>query len=249
MHEQEEYVSVELKRLVNEALGKNDKAFPLTLFETRIFSSLHDKLSHYLPVADVSLIISDLRKDFLAGFSHPSAQNLHKLASKCVLCQDVDGSAIDPWWNLYDPDLMIVVENPSTVAANKELLISTLKEAGFKSNRVCLTFASRCPVKGSPEDDVYANCSSWLHTEVVSLNPKLIVTLGSKPYGVLSGDVISKMTDVEGKVLWFGAFPICPAMSLNWYARSSDGENKRILRVFKTAYRFLYSSEVSNERS
>lgn len=247
--QESEYSQVETSELIEEALSARP-TLPQSWLETRIYERLYTSLSKYLDRPDLLFALSELRGEFLEGFTHTTPQKLHDVCSRCRLCDKVGHPATVPSWNVTDPDLMIVVENPTVITRHSEFLVTALKAAGFKSNRCMLTYMTRCAIEVKEiEPEFIANCTPYLHTEMTACNPKLVLLLGSKVWGAVTGDVTHKISDLEGEVTWFGMFPLLSGMSLAWYSYSADNSpnrgNGRFVDLLSTAYSFLYTSEKS----
>ncbi len=242
--QEQEYQSVETAELVSEALAKR-AALPMGWLETRLYGDLYESLSKYMDRTDLLVMLSDQRNRFLEGFTRTTPENLHNVCKRCRLCEGVKHPAIDPGWNLVDPDLMIVVENPTVSSYAMPFLTASLKQAGFKSDRVMLTYMTRCPVDTQDLTSTHiANCTPYLHSEMQACNPKLVLVLGAKTWGAVTGDVTHKISEVESEIIWFGLFPLLPGMSLAWYLRtaenSDDKDNNRFVRLLNAAHNFLY---------
>ncbi len=251
MEEQEdlkelEYSDVEVVELIQAALN-NRSTLPITFLETKLYEELYDGLQNYMDRVDILLLLSELRPKLLSGFSRITPQNLHQICRSCRKCDNTSGHAIDPTWNISDPDLMIVIENPEIFRLYKDFLIASLKQVGFKSDRCMLTYATRCPI---PSQDIttdnLSSCIPYLHDEISATNPKLILVLGSRIWGPLTGDVVNKISDIENSLSWIGLNAFLPGMSLAWYARSAehakDKQNNKLVDLLNSAHNFLYSS-------
>jgi uracil-DNA glycosylase len=213
----------------------------MTVLETSLYGDLYESLSKYMNRVDLVYMLSELRANFLRGYTHTSPEALHNVCRSCRKCEGVSHPATDPMWKYVDPDLMIVLENPTVYEQHKEILIASLKKAGFSSKTCMLTYLTRCPVQSTEIKDEYiANCVPYLHAEMQSSNPKLIVPMGAKCWSGVSGDITHKISEMEKKLVWFGLYPCIPAMSLSWYSR---GDLKRLDEIFISAYHFLYKSK------
>lgn len=216
----------------------------MTVLETSLYKDLYESLSKYMNRADLLFMLSELRSDFLRGYTHTPPETLQNICRSCRKCDKVKDRAVDPQWKYEQPDLMIVVENPTVFEQHKSFLIQSLKKAGFSSQTTMLTYLTRCPIVSTEiEDSHIENCVPYLHAEIQSSNPKLIVPMGSKCWTGVSGDGTHKISELEKKLVWFGLYPCMPAMSLAWYSR---GDSKRLDDLFVSAYHFLYKSMRDN---
>lgn len=243
----EEYSSVEVAELVAEALS-DSPTMPVSWLETRLYEGLYNKLSKYMDRNDLLVALTDLRTDFFEGFTHTTPESLHKVCKRCRLCEGVKHPASTPSWNVVDPDLMIVVENPTVALAYSDFLTTALKSVGFAGDRCMLTYLTRCPAPNNEiEDQWIANCTPYLHSEMQACSPKLTLSLGAKCWGAITGDYHHRISDVEGDITWFGLYPMLPGMSLAWYAyganKSSNRGNGKFIDLLTVAHNFVYTQQ------
>jgi DNA polymerase len=142
-----------------------------------------------------------------------------------------------PKWNVKNPDVLFITDNPSLDSDSVSFFLSSLKEVGFESSNVCLTYVNRCPVKRKYTNQEVFNCSPYLHNEIQLLNPKLIVTLGSVPLISLLGlDV--KLKEYRGNLTWLGYWPIIPTYSPIYAVRNGQNFQEQFLSDIKSAHNF-----------
>lgn len=245
---EKEYSSVEVSDLIQAALDRKP-ILNHSWLETRLYEWLFDALPKYMNKADVVYMLSDLRSEFMQGFTHTTAENLHKVCSRCRLCDIPKHDVITPIWNLSDPDLMIVIDNPSMLKQYGSFLSGALKDSGFKSDRIMVTYLTRCEMSVKAiENQFIANCAPFLFSELNAVNPKLVLPMGPAVWGALSGDVINKISDVEGELRFIGLFPYIPTKSLGYYSYQADkGHNSRLAEILSSAHNFLYNSPEQEE--
>ncbi len=234
-------------RIVAEAL-QNHSVLPLSFIETGLFDRLSSLLSRYMNDADVTWMMSELKSEFLGGFTKVSTEQLHTIVHNCIKCSSVERPPQLPLWNKADPDLMIVAENPSSVTKYLSGLITELKSAGFSSQRCMLTYVTRCSIV-KPDEQIIRNCIPYLHTEIACVNPRLIMTLGLPSYAALTGDSNAKLNDVRSNIFWFGPYPILPEVSLAYdYHAQQKGEkvSSSLSSSLATAKTFLYGGKQTN---
>lgn len=238
----EEYDPNEVMRIVQQAL-QDQSILPLTFIETTIFERLTDLLARYMNAQDVTWMISELRQEFFSGFTKMTPQKMYTIIKHCVKCTSmVEAPPVLPSWNCTDPDLMIVAANPLSVGQYSSLLTSSLKQAGFSSQRCVLTYVTRCGSK-NPDLQIIKNCLPYLHTEIAVLNPKLIMPLGMGAYSALTGDSVSKFNDVKGSITWMGPYAILPEASLASFVfaqEKTQSLQSHLLSSLSTAHSFLY---------
>lgn len=243
MGDVEEFDPVEISRIVSVALKQNN-ATHMSFIDVKVLEQLHKILPKYLNTADCSYIISEIREELYDGFGISDSSSLHTAISRCVRCKaDLNPDPQTPVWNVVDPDLLLVAMNPSSIGSYQNLLIQGLKDSGFKSNRCCLTYVTRCPIQKDISSSCVENCVAYLHTEIHALKPKLIITLGLDSYGATTGNYVAKSKELIGKVRWFGMYPILHQHSLGYAQRMIDNNNSfsdQFNSVFQTAYKFVY---------
>lgn len=244
----DEFDPSEVALIIAQALA--DKTIlPLSFVETKLFDKLNSLLVRYHSQADTTYIISELKNEFLGGFTKMSSSQLHGIIHHCVQCESLPHPPVLPSWNTVDPDMMIVVENPSKTVHFMPFLKSSLKDAGFSSQRCMLTYMSRCVVD-KPTATTIKSCLPYLHTEMAVIKPKLILTLGLSCYAAITGDGGSQLNDIRGSILWFGPYAVLPEASLgagSYAQQKNQGLQSYLTGPLGTAYTFLYGSESRNK--
>lgn len=205
--------------------------------ETDMLELLSDHLSNKIPLSAVSEIYQDLRLDLLSRKSNHQIKDLHTVILNCRKCEMQQTTPELPKWNVKNPDVLFITDNPSLDSDSVSFFLSALKEAGFESSNVCLTYVNRCPVKRKYTNQEVFNCSPYLHNEIQLLNPKLIVTLGSVPLISLLGlDV--KLKEYRGNLTWLGYWPIIPTYSPIYAVRNGQNFQDQFLSDIKSAHNF-----------
>lgn len=222
-----EFNEEELNALIDEALSNKDRAHPfssasshLGFAETDLLESLHSRLSMRFTESHVNDIFKDVRSEILSRKVSISLKDIHTITKNCNLCK-IDSSAELPKWNTENPDIVVVVDNPSLPAEAISIMVEAFKNCELSSSQLCLTYVNRCPVKRKYENQEIINCSSYLHQELQILNPKLIVSLGALPASVLFGSAI-KIKDFRGKITWLGYWPILSTYSPMYVLKSGS---------------------------
>lgn len=228
-------------RIVANAL-EDRKVLPMTFIETTLFDRLSSLLSKYMNEADVIWVISQLRSEFLSGFTHMTSSQLQTIIHNCVKCPSTVKPPTQARWNLDDPDLLLIVPNPNIIEQYGSDLVNALKRAGFNSSRCALSYVTRCSASQLTED-IITQCIPYLHTEIAILNPKLILTLGKVCYSALTGNDVAKLNDVRGQILYFGPYAVLPENSLGalQYLKESDSDAEAKLdSSLNLAYKYIY---------
>lgn len=253
MTDTQEFSEQEVYDIISAALSslESSSVVPLSLNDSTLLEKLYHLLPKYVGTySDAAYIISCLREELYNNVSHLSAQQLHTITKNCTKCSGATSKAAVPLWNVADPDIVLVLDNPSVldVPANIDILVRSLKESGFTSQRVACTYATRCPFPPKtvgPQD--YANCSHYLYAELHAWKPKLTVAFGSAVYGILTGDKNAKMKDIKGSVIWFGSFPVMPTYTLGYISHMGDDVSSAISYLeqdLSKAHAFCYGDKL-----
>jgi len=240
----EEFSEEELQQLIDKALSENSSPNPLVpsgihlgLGESQMMASLHERLSKRFIESEINDIFRDVRKDLHSSTFNLTLRDIHTITKNCRKCQ-IDSSAELPKWNLEDPDIVVVIDSPNLPQEGISVMLSAFKAAGLKSDQLCLTYVNRCPVQRKYEYQETQNCSTYLHNEIVCLNPKLILGLGLLPGTVLFGDNI-KLKDYRGNVTWLGNWPIMLTYSPLYVLRSGENAQETFNNDIKQAFHFI----------
>lgn len=227
----EEEVSSFVKRVLTQADGSHPfSANHLGLAETDLLSSLHERLSKRFIESEVNDIFQDARTDIVSRKVSLTLAELHTVTRNCKKCS-INTTAELPKWNVTDPDLVVVVESPSLPLDAINIMIEAFKAAGIQSSQLCLTYLNRCPVQRKYDEQEITNCSTYLHSEIQLLNPKLIICLGNLPASVLFG-VPLKMKDIHGQVRWLGYWPILSTYSPMYVSRAVQANQSAVVQQF-----------------
>ena len=248
----EEFSSEDLESLISEALSdKDSKLLPksglyLGLGESSLLTQAYEVFEKHIPNERLVSLFQDLRDTILLNKNNTTLQNLHTVTKNCKKCPQVSGSSELPKWNVQNPDVLFIVDNPKIDKDSADLLVSTIKSVGFDSSKVCLTYVTRCPLTRKPENSEVINCASYLHTEIQLINPKLIVTLGLLPLAtILNSDV--QLKQYRGILTWLGYWPIIATYSPLYCIKNGDQFSEQFTSDIQQAFDFCYSKEVYNE--
>lgn len=238
-----EFNQDDLDSLIKEALSSSSNplhpksGMHVGFMETDMLELLSGHLANKIPLSAISEIYQDLRLDLLSRKSNHQIKDLHTVILNCRKCEMQQTTPELPKWNVKNPDVLFITDNPSLDSDSVSFFLSSLKEAGFESSNVCLTYVNRCPVKRKYTNQEVFNCSPYLHNEIQLLNPKLIVTLGSVPLISLLGlDV--KLKEYRGNLTWLGYWPIIPTYSPIYAVRNGQNFQEQFLSDIKSAHNF-----------
>lgn len=244
----EEFDEQQLASLINEALAGKDtnSLFPssdlhLSYNDSDILTTVFDKVSKYIPISEAAGLLQDIRDELLTRKISLSLKDLHTVTNNCKKCK-IDSSAELPKWNVQNPDVVIVIESPSMDPQAISYMVDIIKQAGFSSNQLCLTYLNRCPKRDKYNNAEIINCAPYLHTEIQLLNPKLILTIGALPASALFGSEI-KLKDYRGNITWLGNWPILPTYSPSYALKAGGSTLEHFSEDIAQAYQFIYSKK------
>lgn len=243
-----EFDEDQVAKIVELSLAGEDlqpsSTIPLSFAQGATYELLFEKLQGVLHQADVQMLLADLRGSLYEGIDIGDLKSLHLITKSCKKCAAAQNDPQIPMWNVSDPDMVLIADQPVRDREAAGLLVKALKDAGFASNRITLTYLNRCPVKSGEKysTEEIKNCLGYLHTELQLLKPKLIVPLGLMPLASLLG-VNIKLGDVRGEVIWLGPWPIMPTYSPAYVLRSSDTAVSIFEKDIQSAFKFVYGAK------
>ncbi len=243
-----EFSEAELNSLIEEALSSNEsKLTPksglyLGFLETDLLEIVYDNLSGLVHESALITAFKNVRTEILSRKLNYSIKDLHTVTKNCRKC--VLGSILPelPKWNVVDPDVLFIIDSPGMQQEAVSIFLKALKDSGFNSSKVCLTYVNRCPAKRKFTNQEVFNCSPYLHTEIQLLNPKLIVTLGALPLSTLLGFEV-KLKEYRGSIHWLGYWPILPTYSPAYVIKGGQLIGNQLLSDIKTAHTFIHKEE------
>lgn len=221
-------------------LQRSERTLPLALNEGRLLEMLSTQLTKYLPNPDVQVILDDLRTELYSDLDTGTLKNLHSVTLNCRRCPAMASPQL-PMWNLVDPDVMFILDQPVDHKEASGLFVDTLKKAGFKSHRVMLSYVNRCILKEKRKPNVseIQNCVPYLQNEIQLVKPKLVVPLGLVPTSVLlNADV--KLADERGRIIWLGPWAIMPTYSPSYILKAQSSTLATFESDIQLAYNFTY---------
>ena len=220
-----------------------ERLLPFSFLETQLYERMSQLLVKYMPAADIRYMLSEIKGDLFTGFTSMDNKQLHTVIHHCRKCPNVPHPPVLPSWNCVDPDLLIIVDTPFSVEKYGTILFNAMKATGFSSSRCMLTHAVRCKASEVTQQNIDA-CIPYLHTEVAISNPKLILTLGLSAFQLLTGDNLSKLSDVKGYIRSWGTYSILPEVSLGTLYHSNEkgqGAFEAFKQSIEKAYEYLYT--------
>lgn len=233
----EDFDESELQSILDSAFSSQSTSAYVGLAETDIFSLLYEKLSYKIIGSELSSLFQDIRSDILSRKVSLTTKDLHTVTANCRKCK-LDVAPELPKWNVVNPSLLILVESPSISSEAISLMVNSLKEAGFTSDDLCLTYVNRCPIRRKFEQHEILNCIPYLHSEIQTLNPKLILCLGSLASSILFGTP-QKIKDIRGQIRWLGSWPILSTYSPMYVIKSGGNSPDHFVTDITNAYNFI----------
>lgn len=240
----EEFSEEEVEQIIQKALSETDSANPMVpngihlgIGEPDILSEIHERLSKKIIESELNEIFADVRGEINSSRYRISLKEIHTITRNCKKCS-IESTAELPKWNVENPDVAVVIDSPNLPQEGISVMLEAFKNAGFKSEQLCLTYVNRCPVQRKYEPQEVQNCAPYLHTELVCMNPKLIICLGSIPAASLFGEAI-KIKDYRGDITWLGSWPIMPTYSPLYVLRSGEAAKNMLFNDIQTAKNFV----------
>jgi uracil-DNA glycosylase family 4 len=138
----------------------------------------------------------------------------------CKLCEDILNKVKVMGQGNPSADLLVIGEGPGEVEIEQnkpfagpagEMLTKILSSVNISRDKLFLTNSIVCRTNDrnrNPTSQEIKNCRRRLMTEVKSVNPKLILAVGSS--ALLSLEIKDKITAVHGDILQSGVFPSIP---------------------------------------
>lgn len=242
-----EFDEEELDKLIAYALGQSEAANPfvnsglhLGIAESEILFKLHETLSKRFSESEVNDIFQEVRGEINKSTFKLDLKSIHTIAKNCNKCA-ISATAELPKWNIQDPDIVVVIDSPSLPQDAVSLMLNSFKEIGLSSNQLCLTYVNRCPVQRKYEPQEVLNCSPYLHSELLALNPKLILCLGGTPTAALFGAAAKSLKDFRGEITWLGNWPIMVTYSPMYVLRSGESVQQAFVNDIITSKNFINS--------
>lgn len=249
----EEFDEKQIQQLIEEALldsSSQPMRLQLGLGETDLLEIIFNRLSKKIIESELADLFVDIRKDIVSRKISLNLRELHSVTKNCKKC-NVDSTAELPKWNTNNPDVLVIVESPNMTTESVNLMVNSFKNIGFSSQNLCLTYVNRCPVKRKYENNEVINCSSYLHSEIQLINPKLIVCLGGLPASILFGTDL-KLKNIHGQIQWLGYWPILATYSPMYVLKSnsldqgSNSVNEQFDNDIFQAYNFVYKKKATD---
>jgi len=243
----DEFNEEELDKLIEYALSKSDSPNPLVssgihlgIGESEILSYIHEALSKRFIESEVNDIFQEVRGKVNSSKFKLQLHNIHTVTRNCNKCE-IKSQAELPKWNIEDPDIVVVIDSPSIPSEAVSVMLDAFKEVGLSSNQLCLTYVNRCPAQRKYEPQEIINCSSYLHSELVALNPKLILCLGGTPTSALFGSPAKSLKDFRGQVTWLGSWPILITYSPMYVLRAGNSAQQAFVNDILSCKNFIES--------
>lgn len=243
-----EFSETELNSLIAEALSSDESKFIpksglyLGFMETELLEIVYKNLTGLIHDSALTNLFKEIRSELLSRKVNYKIKDFHTVTKNCKKCDVGSINPELPKWNVTNPDVLFIIDSPNMQQEAITLFLKALKEAGFDSTKVCLTYVNRCPVKRKFTNEEIFNCSPYLHTEIQLLNPKLIVTLGSLPAYTLFGSEI-KIKEYRGNINWLGYWPIITTYSPAYALKAGQLVFDQLLSDIKTAHTFVNKEE------
>lgn len=245
-----EFNPKELQELISYALDDSPTPIErsygqLGFMESQVVESIFNAVDGRVGNSELLSIIRDSRIPALSTQNKLKITDLHTVTHNCTKCAFSGISPQLPKWNVTNPDVVFIAPSSALDQQSSALFVSALKTAGFSSDKVCLTYVLRCPTK-VVEQQYVNNCSSYLHSEIQIMNPKLIVPMGADALSSLFGAEL-KIKDYKGKISWLGSWPIFPLYSMLYILKAGASAEEDFKADMLQAYQFCYKKAAKND--
>jgi uracil-DNA glycosylase family 4 len=239
----DQYEDSLLQDVLDEALSDSPHRSygQLGFMETDIVSSIFQAIDKKLPNAEVINIVKESRVSALSSKVNIKITDLHTVSHNCRKCNFNNITPALPKWNVTNPDVLFVLETSYMDQVSSDFFINSLKNAGFSSDKICLTYLVRCPTRDLEKKHV-ENCLSYLQSEIQIMNPKLICTVGANVLSAIFGSDL-KIKDYKQKLTWLGSWAIYPLYSLNYVLKSGDLAKDSFQQDLSQIYQICYKKD------
>jgi DNA polymerase len=241
----EEFNEDYLNSLIQDALkGKgNDQSHPFAVNhlgygDSDLLSVVAKRLTDYLPESSIDSFMQEMRVDLVSRKSTFTIKDLHTVILNCRKCA-ISSRPELPKWNSKNPDVAIVIESPSIDSQSIGFLVDKIKNVGFRSDQLCLTYVNRCPKQSKYDNKEIVNCSPYLHSELQLLQPKVIALMGSLVSSVVLGTEV-KIKDYRGNLTILGYWTLMPMYSPG-YALRSEFMTEQFTSDLVQVYKYINS--------
>jgi len=246
----ENFDSIILQDIIEEALSDSPSTSSrsygqLGFMETDIVSSIFQAIDKKLPNADVLEIIKDARVSINSTKNSLKITDLHTVTHNCRKCQFSSVVPSLPKWNVTNPDVLFIFETSYLDQQSSEFFISSLKEAGFSSANVCMSYLLRCPTRDVQQNYI-DNCISYINNEIQIMNPKVVCPLGNTVLSSIFGDDL-KIKDYKQKITWLGSWPIFPLYAIPYVLKSGEQAQASFKEDLAQLYHFCYKKGTASE--
>lgn len=212
--------------------------------DSQLLSVVAKRLSDYLPESSIDAFLHELRVDLVSGKSKSTIRDLHTVVLNCRKCAIASKPEL-PKWNSISPKVVIVIESPSLDSNSIGFLVDKIKQVGFKSDQLCLTYVNRCPKNVKYENQEVINCAPYLHSELQLLRPSVIITMGSLATSVLLGTEV-KIKDYRGNLTALGYWMVMPMYSPG-YASKFESMTEQFIADLVQVYKYINNIHIKKE--
>jgi len=204
--------------------------------DTRMIEKLYGILEEHLAPEQIVLILDRLREELLSGTRSQSIQDLHTIILNTKLTKT---KPTLPSWNIKNPDIVFVSENPPLWGDDDKSFVEMLKNQGFSSKLCAWTSVIRYWPEKSVKitDEEKERWNDFLFSELRIWRPKLIIPIGSYATSIFLGEEL-KFGDRQGNLYWVGPWSLLPLYSYSYSIRANK------IDLFKQgleqAYKFCF---------
>ncbi len=172
----------------------------------------------------------------LSGLAAADLTTIAEAVSRCRACKLCSTrTKTVPGEGAATPELVFVGEGPGAeedaagrpfVGAAGQLLDRMITAMGFAREQVFIANVVKCrpPGNRNPEPDEVAACLPFLETQLATLKPKVICTLGNVPLRALMGADTPGITKVRGQRLSWRGVVLIPTFHPSYLLRNDEAK-------------------------
>ncbi|MGP1484514.1 MAG: uracil-DNA glycosylase family protein [Campylobacter sp.] len=98
---------------------------------------------------------------------------------------------------------------------------------GLKKDEIFVTTMLKCkPTNTSNLDSCFELCQAYFQTEILNINPNIVVALGEEAFSMLTKDkILQRFESIRGNVIKFGNMLLMPTFSPFWIAKNPSKQD------------------------
>lgn len=191
-----------------EDLVEQRRRSALCLNDFSLMAEIYSVLDKHLPNATTSSAMDEIR-DKVLGMRHPATiSDLHTRIKNSTICPG--HTIVYPKGNITDPKVVFVcyTYDAKSIAS----LATALKDCGYSSDNVAVTFLIRCSYDHPSRIADAQDMLPYVWEEIKMWRPRIIVPLGSHCSQALFGEGF-RISIEHGRQIWLDEYCFIPLYS------------------------------------